>query len=236
MPPTPTTLSIYFPGTTAGPSFPFETNPQSQGSEVYTDSTTTDESETNSQSQRLEDYTADSTAIIEGKHYKFAFPGCAQRPRQITVANGELCCTIYETSTLGLLFGASIDKQCEEAKNIVYRFLREINTPLVLNIIGSSRGGIAALILAKQLGDFDSYHLQTNLFLLDPVPGNSWLAFKLDFFGLTLASQAMSVANSHNLNHVFAFYRAHSINLHQNSKTSLYNFFSYVVFPNSLDS
>lgn len=75
-----------------------------------------------------------------------------------------------------------------------------------LNAIGLSRGGIAALLLSKKLGYIDSYHLETNLLLLDPLPGNASIVPAIDIFGFSLANQAMDVSLSKNLKYVESLY------------------------------
>ena len=68
----------------------------------------------------------------------------------------------------GVIFGTGLDEQSQEVIEQVATEIEKSNT-VSLNIYGDSRGAIGALMLAKQLGDFDPELLDINLALLDPV-------------------------------------------------------------------
>ncbi|TAL62694.1 MAG: hypothetical protein EPN84_06095 [Legionella sp.] len=121
-------------------------------------------------------------------HFKMGFDGCG-------VAFG----------LPGLLFGSGLDSQYNVVESVVKALIKS-GAQVKLNCIGLSRGGVACLLLAKKLGAIDLAHLETKLLLLDPVPGNSLLAARKDFFSKTLANQAMDVSNSRNLTSVHTIY------------------------------
>ncbi len=124
----------------------------------------------------------------DATHFKMGFNGCA-----------------IDYGASGLLFGSGLDVQCSQIKQVVKQLIRDGNK-VKLNAIGLSRGGVAALLLAKQLGDIDQFHLETNLLLLDPVPGNMRITSSLDFFNFTLANKAVDLSHSKNLKYVEALY------------------------------
>lgn len=105
----------------------------------------------------------------------------------------------------GLIFGSGLDEQCEK---VIDRILQEINAghQITLNVYGHSRGGIAALLLAKQLGNIDKERLAINLALLDPVPGNYITTSSIDPFGISLAKKTMDLSDCKPLRKVLALY------------------------------
>lgn len=121
-------------------------------------------------------------------HFKMGFDGCG-----------------VTFGLPGLLFGSGIDSQYAVVEKVVIDLIKS-GVKVQLNGIGLSRGGITCLLLAKKLGAIDLAHLETNLLLLDPVPGNSLLTAQVDYFSSTLANQAMDVSSSKNLKKVMALY------------------------------
>lgn len=105
----------------------------------------------------------------------------------------------------GAIFGAGLDKQCQI---VIERVLAEIQkgNKVTLNAYGLSRGAVAALLLAKQLGSIDPELLEINLALLDPVPGNSLSGAALDPFEISLANKTVDLSESKNLKRVLALY------------------------------
>lgn len=105
----------------------------------------------------------------------------------------------------GVIFGSGLDKQCEK---VIDSTIQEINAghQITLNVYGHSRGGIAALLLAKQLGYIDKEKLAINLALLDPVPGNFITTSSIDSFKISLANKVMDLSDCGPLKKVLALY------------------------------
>lgn len=105
----------------------------------------------------------------------------------------------------GVIFGSGIDEQCE---TVINRIMQEINdgNHITLNVYGHSRGGIAALLLAKQLGNVDINNLVINLAMLDPVPGNFITTSRLDPFKISLANKTIDLSDCKPLKKVLALY------------------------------
>ncbi|WP_298627238.1 hypothetical protein [uncultured Legionella sp.] len=133
--------------------------------------------------------TANDLALLPAAtHLKMGFNGCG-----------------VDFGVSGLLFGSGLETQFSQVEEVVKQLIRDGNK-VKLNAIGLSRGGVASILLAKQLGDIDQFHLETNLLLLDPVPGNMLITSLLDYFHFTLANQAMDLSHSKNLKFVEALY------------------------------
>lgn len=127
---------------------------------------------------------------------------------------------------MGTLFANGLQDQCNEVKiyieNILsvksttwFRFVSSTNSSkqslgdnkVVLNVVGLSRGGIAAIQLAKTLAHIPPERLQINLMLFDPVPGNLITSSKLlDPLSLNTANSSLDLRDCHNLNDVLALY------------------------------
>ncbi len=105
----------------------------------------------------------------------------------------------------GTIFGSGLNEQC---KKVIDRIIQEINAghQITLNVYGHSRGGIAALLLAKQLGSIDKEKLAINLALLDPVPGNFITTSSIDPFKISLANKTMDLSDCKPLRKVLALY------------------------------
>lgn len=105
----------------------------------------------------------------------------------------------------GVLFGSGLDEQCNR---VIQRITEEIEAgnEITLNVYGHSRGAIAALMLAQQLGSVDPKLLSINLALLDPVPGNLITTSTLDPFNISLANKVMDLTNCKPLKKVLALY------------------------------
>lgn len=90
-------------------------------------------------------------ARLETRHFKMCFDGCG-------VTHG----------VLGLLFAAGLRDEAEWVKERIDE-LREAYGAVACNVVGLSRGGIAAVFLAQALADVD---VELNMLLFDPVPGD----------------------------------------------------------------
>ncbi|MCE3237874.1 MAG: uncharacterized protein K0R24_855 [Gammaproteobacteria bacterium] len=106
----------------------------------------------------------------------------------------------------GFIFGTGLEYQCRSVKQKVIDLLKQ-GKKVRLNCYGHSRGGIAALMLAQMLGNFDEDLLEINLALVDPVPGNLITsAKKLDIFSKTLANKVKDLSSCRTLKKVLALY------------------------------
>jgi hypothetical protein len=85
----------------------------------------------------------------------------------------------------------------EDVEKYVHKTLEE-KQPQRIKVVGLglSRGGMACLMLAKQLqkGLKNAAPVELHLCLYDPVPGNSLTSAKIDFLNKTLANQNMDVS------------------------------------------
>jgi len=124
----------------------------------------------------------------DATHLKMGFNGCG-----------------VDYGVTGLLFGAGVEEQSDQVVAVVKKLIQDGYT-VKFNAIGLSRGGIAAILAALKLASIDRFHLETNLLLLDPVPGNLFSTAFLDFFNHTLANRAVDLSGSKNLNYVETLY------------------------------
>ena len=106
---------------------------------------------------------------------------------------------------MGMLWGTGLDKQAETVIAQVEKEIKKGNK-VTLNAYGHSRGGIAALLMAKQLGKINPDLLEINLALLDPVPGNYITTSSMDFLNISLANKAMDLSDCKPLKKVLALY------------------------------
>lgn len=121
-------------------------------------------------------------------HFKMGFNGCA-----------------IENGVKGVLFGVGVEEQSDQVVAVVKKLIQK-GYKVKFNGIGLSRGGIAAILAAIKLSHIDHFHLETNLLLLDPVPGNLFYTPLLDFFNYSLANRAVNLSESKNLNYVETLY------------------------------
>ncbi|HHF0525849.1 TPA: hypothetical protein ACTUT5_003055 [Legionella anisa] len=121
-------------------------------------------------------------------HFKMGFNGCG-----------------VDYGVKGLLFGAGVEEQSDQVVAVVKKLIHD-GYKVKLNGIGLSRGGIAAILAAIKLAHIDPFHLETNLLLLDPVPGNLFYIPFLDFFKHTLTNRTLDLSHSKNLNYVETLY------------------------------
>ncbi len=130
-------------------------------------------------------------------HLKMGFDGCGQ-------TNG---CT-------GMICASGLADQCQCVVQRVEQLMTHLadkgdGGPVVLNVLGLSRGGMAAMKLAQMLATFDPDLLELNLCLFDPVPGNLLISASLDHFlggCFTTARQCIDLGASRNLRRCLAIY------------------------------
>lgn len=113
------------------------------------------------------------------------------------------CAIAYKLG--GMLWGTGLDEQCQKVIGKIETELKA-GHEITLNVYGHSRGAIAALLLAKQLGQVDPSLLEINLALLDPVPGNLITTSTLDFLDISLANKVMDLSDCKPLKNVLALY------------------------------
>lgn len=136
----------------------------------------------------LEQLKEQLTSSPDTSHLKMGFNGCA-----------------VDYGLGGLVWGTGVEAQSQQIEAVTKELIKA-GYKVKLNIIGLSRGGITGIRAAQQLGHIDPFHLETNLLLLDPVPGNLLLTSKLDFFNWTLANQTKDLSQSKNLKYVETLY------------------------------
>ncbi|MCW8407815.1 hypothetical protein OQJ13_02385 [Legionella sp. PATHC035] len=124
----------------------------------------------------------------DATHYKMGFNGCG-----------------IDYGYKGVLFGVGLEEQSDQVVEVVKKLIQD-GYKVKLNCIGLSRGGIAAILATLKLSQIDRFHLETNLLLLDPVPGNLFYTAFLDFFNYSLANRAVDLSRSKNLNYVETLY------------------------------
>jgi hypothetical protein len=131
---------------------------------------------------------------------------------------------------MGTIFATGLQTQCKEVEKHVKQMLslqsssifslssfssatsrEQKKVPSIqavnLNVVGLSRGGIAAIQLAQTLHYICADRLHINLLLFDPVPGNLITSSKfLDPFGVNTANNALNLTYCHNLCDVLALY------------------------------
>ncbi|KAJ8611647.1 hypothetical protein CTAYLR_007881 [Chrysophaeum taylorii] len=117
-------------------------------------------------------------------HFKMAFDGCA-------VTNGML----------GLLFAVGLRQQARRVKTRIEQLLAAYGQTVKCNVLGLSRGGVAAIFLAQALECYDKTAVELNLLLFDPVPGDqTWSGFPYT------GSFAKDLSNCASLRRVLAVY------------------------------
>ncbi|WP_454781046.1 hypothetical protein [Legionella sp. WA2022007384] len=124
----------------------------------------------------------------DATHFKMGFNGCG-----------------VDYGVKGLLFGAGVKEQSDQVVEVIKKLIKD-GYKVKFNGIGLSRGGIAAIMAALKLAHVDRFHLETNLLLLDPVPGNLFYVPFLDFFNYTLTNSSIDLSSSKNLNYVETLY------------------------------
>lgn len=106
---------------------------------------------------------------------------------------------------MGTIFGTGMDKHCQEVIEKVRECI-ESGDEVILNVYGHSRGGISALMLAKQLSNINPFQLSINLALHDPVPGNLLVTPYFDAWDISLANKFMDLSMCKPLKNVLALY------------------------------
>ncbi len=113
----------------------------------------------------------------------------------------------------GGLFGVGLDGQLRHVEKIVEKLVKE-GKKVIVNCYGESRGGVAAFLAAKNLSRYSDTQVETNLAVLDPVPGNSLMGRFLDFFNLSLTNQTLDLSTCDNLKNVLAIYNTGNAPFH----------------------
>ena len=125
------------------------------------------------------------------QHFKMGFDGCGE-------TNG----------CLGLLFAHGLTAQCRVVCSRVQAFLAASRC-VRLNVLGLSRGGMAAMKLTQMLSDIDPSSLEVNICLFDPVPGNLIVTAAVDWTcggRISIARQSVDLSASRNLASALAIY------------------------------
>ena len=126
----------------------------------------------------------------ETHQYKLSFDGCG-------VTNGSM----------GVVFATGLVEQCTEVCKAIDSMLATAYDAVTLNVVGLSRGGIAAIYLAQMVGHYSSGVLTVNLLLFDPVPGNLITTSRfLDLLGYSTANASMDLSKCSNLGDILALY------------------------------
>ena len=131
---------------------------------------------------------------------------------------------------MGTIFATGLHTQCKEVESHIQKMLSltpsslfsafsssikssetksESHSKIVvnLNVVGLSRGGIAAIQLAQMLHYITPDRLHLQLLLFDPVPGNLIGSSRyLDIFGMNTANSSLDMRKCYNLCDVLALY------------------------------
>ncbi|KAL1511090.1 hypothetical protein AB1Y20_005912 [Prymnesium parvum] len=106
----------------------------------------------------------------------------------------------------GTIWAVGLGTQCAQVVLRVEELLARHRRVSVV-VLGLSRGGIAALMLAKRLAEFDGDALSVQLCAFDPVPGNLVCTSRvLDVLRLNAANAVLDCSECHNLRRVLALY------------------------------
>mmetsp|Transcript_28965 Transcript_28965/g.56848 ORF Transcript_28965/g.56848 Transcript_28965/m.56848 type:complete len:357 (-) Transcript_28965:331-1401(-) len=112
----------------------------------------------------------------------------------------------HTNGMMGTIFATGLQAECAQVVQTIKDIKHVFKKHLTVNVLGLSRGGMAALLLAKLLGKELLTSFDLNLCLFDPVPGNLVTSARLDFFGLTLRNKCMDVSGCIELRNVLALY------------------------------
>ena len=109
----------------------------------------------------IEAPTADSPSSESTALFKMMFDGCG-------VSHG----------VSGLLFGSGLRDQAAKVRRALEDLVKIYGAPVRCNVLGLSRGGIAAIYLAQSLGELPPGAAELNVLAFDPVPGDqTWSGF-----------------------------------------------------------
>jgi len=111
----------------------------------------------------------------------------------------------FDQTPDGTVFAYGLKEQCQQVVSRV-QALFSANKRVRLNCVGLSRGGMAIMMLAKMLSDYDKKILEMNILLFDPVPGNLITSSQCDIFSCTLANSCMDMSMCYHLNRVLSIY------------------------------
>lgn len=112
---------------------------------------------------------------------------------------------------LGGIFAFHLKKQVMNVVAQIEKIVRESETdnPIILNIFGFSRGGVAAFLLCQELKNYPIERLKINLFAIDPVPGNFISSVYGDiFWGInsTLSASVADLTNCLNISDMLVLF------------------------------
>lgn len=138
-------------------------------------------------------------------HYDITEPGAVLSPHMAAFKMGyDGCGVAYGLP--GTIWAVGLLTQCTAVVKRVKQLL-EVRKHVSVVVFGLSRGGIAALMLAKQLADYDVDRLSVQMCVFDPVPGNLVCITRyLDVFALNAASYVMDCSACRTLRRVLALY------------------------------
>lgn len=162
----PVTLSVFFEGT-ANPLQPITT----QVGVFFDSAIATDISDSS---------TVLAVSDLAGRHLKMGFDGCG-----------------VVAGIAGVIWAFGLGPQCDAVVQRAKAIL-DAHPPVMLrlNVLGLSRGGIAALMLAQRCAKLEGLErLSLSLCLYDPVPGNLVVTTKFcDPFGMSVANSVLDVS------------------------------------------
>jgi len=106
----------------------------------------------------------------------------------------------------GTIWTVGLSTQCALVVSRV-RMLLETRRHVSVVVLGLSRGGIAAFILAKRLANFDPDRLSVQICAFDPVPGNLvCISRYFDVCGFNAANGVLDCSGCRTLRRVLALY------------------------------
>ena len=112
----------------------------------------------------------------------------------------------YAYGPPGTIWAVGLGSQCQVVVARV-QWLLQTRRHVTVVALGLSRGGVAALMLAKRLGGFDPERLSVQLCAFDPVPGNLVCASRyIDLLGLNAANCVLDCSGCRTLRRVLALY------------------------------
>jgi hypothetical protein len=101
-------------------------------------------------------------------------PKSASPPKKESLYKEAIGDTYQTGQTQGRIFGIGWDDNVARALDIVCGLAFEHNKkPDVINLVGWSRGGVTALLIANAIFDVFHYEIVVNIFAIDPVPGGA---------------------------------------------------------------
>ncbi len=115
------------------------------------------------------------------------------------------CAVTHPLSSGKGIFGTGVDAPFYKVAPKIREHIKA-GKKVKLIVYGHSRGGISALRMIQELSGFTEEYLESHLVLVDPVPGNTHLARKLDRAERIGARKAKDLSHCQNLKSVFVLY------------------------------